>query len=324
MRVRTASRLHFGLLSLPVEEPSPHADSRRFWGGAGLMISDPGIELTAEPEKEWRVDGPLSQRVLHFVNRFLSRVHTEYSTKLHFTVKHCAPDHQGLGTGTQLALATARILADAANMSDKSATRLAEYVGRGARSAIGIHGFDHGGFLVEAGKHQRDAVSPLIARADFPLQWRIVLIFLGGHDGLHGIEEKEAFEQLRRQKKKTLPIDELCRLILLGMLPALHEQDLQTFGESLYEFNRRVGEMFQPVQGGIYAHPRAEEIVTFLRAQKIRGAGQSSWGPTLFAVAGDEEQAQHMAQRVRERFSLQPHEVVLTQAANQGAAVNRC
>ena len=84
----------------------------------------------------------------------------------------------------------------------------------------------------------------------------------------------------------------LCRLVLLGMLPALAEHDLEAFGEALYDFNCRAGEPFAPVQGGVYAGPRIAEVVAFVRQQGVRGVGQSSWGPTVFAVTEDEAGAE--------------------------------
>src|SRR5262249_2101823 len=109
-------------------------------------------------------------------------------------------------------------------------------------------------------------------------------------------------------------------LVLLGMLPAVVERDLPTFGEALYDFNRRVGETFRPWQGGIYAHPQAEAIVEFIRGQGVAGAGQSSWGPTLFAVAGP-ERAAALAQALCRRFDLGSDEILVTQADNHGARV---
>ncbi len=111
----------------------------------------------------------------------------------------------------------------------------------------------------------------------------------------------------------------LCRLVLLGLLPALAQDDFCAFGEALYDFNARVGEVFAPVQGGRYASPRSAEIVAFVRQQRIRGVGQSSWGPTVFALTEHEMQAQELAHRLRERFGLGPNEVVVTKASNQGA-----
>jgi beta-ribofuranosylaminobenzene 5'-phosphate synthase len=107
------------------------------------------------------------------------------------------------------------------------------------------------------------------------------------------------------------------------LLPALVEHDIDSFGEALYEFNVRVGEAFAPVQGGVYASPHIAEMVAFIRAQNIRGVGQSSWGPAVFAVAADAERAEHLADQLRRRFSLPESAVWTTPACNHGAALKK-
>jgi beta-RFAP synthase len=111
----------------------------------------------------------------------------------------------------------------------------------------------------------------------------------------------------------------LCRLVLLGLLPALAERDLDAFGEALYDFNRRVGVGFAPVQGGSYASPRIAELVSFVRGEGIRGVGQSSWGPTVFAVTSDDDRARSLKERICTRFGLDESEVIITHANNRGA-----
>src|SRR5439155_10316261 len=112
----------------------------------------------------------------------------------------------------------------------------------------------------------------------------IVLIMRRGPPGLHGINESQLFAQLG-QGSDLGATEALCRLVLLGMLPAIVERELPAFGEALFDFNRRVGEMFRPWQGGIYSHAQAEAIVEFIRGHGVAAVGQSSWGPTLFAIA---------------------------------------
>jgi beta-RFAP synthase len=166
----------------------------------------------------------------------------------------------------------------------------------------------------------------LVARLPFPEDWRLILVLPATTDatvGLHGSREAEAFARLATDPSAPARSDELCRLVLLGMLPALVENDGDAFGEALYEFNVRVGEAFAAVQGGVYASPRVAELVAFLRGEQIRGVGQSSWGPTVFAVVADEDRALHLAARLRQRFALDDAAVVVTQASNTGARLNR-
>ena len=66
MRIRTPSRLHFGLLGW-----GPQA-SRQF-GGVGLMIDAPGIDLVVEPASSWLIEGPLAPRVEQLVDHLQAK-----------------------------------------------------------------------------------------------------------------------------------------------------------------------------------------------------------------------------------------------------------
>jgi beta-RFAP synthase len=319
--VRAFSRLHFGLLNLPFVErpchtrPVPGEDKvpPRHFGGVGLMVQEPQVRVAVRPAPQWSAEGPLADRAVDFARR-LAVTLPSFGKCFHIKVEECPPEHMGLGTGTQLGLAVARALALSWN-ADMPATELARHIGRGRRSAVGIHGFDRGGFLVEGGKGPKTTIAPLLARMDFPEAWKVVLALSRTRQGAYGDRESEAFAQLQQQEQ-VQRTDSLCRLVLLGMLPALVEADLPAFSEALFEFNQSVGEMFRAIQGGVYSHAQTAAVVDFIRRQGIVGVGQSSWGPTVFAVA-DGDRAGPLAQSLKEHFGS--HEVIVTSAGNRGA-----
>jgi beta-RFAP synthase len=313
IRVQAPSRLHFGLLSLGGEA------ERRF-GGVGLMVQTPGVRVAVRPAAEWSTHGPLAERALIFARRFAQADAGTAVGPHRIEVEQCSAEHAGLGTGTQLALAVGRALAISVRV-DLDAVELGRRAGRGQRSALGIHGFAHGGLLVEGGKKTETTVAPLLARHDFPEPWRVVVVLPAWAQGLHGAAERQAFGQLLESGTALATTDALCRLALLGMLPALVERDLEAFGEALYEFNARVGQAFAAVQGGTYAHPRLGELVAFVRHQGIRGVGQSSWGPTIFAVTAGDGAAADLARRLRKQFEMSSSEVFVTAACNGGARI---
>src|SRR4051794_17718295 len=162
MQVETGSRLHFGLISL--DEGRRWADragrltlpARRF-GGAGLMIDAPGVAVRVEPGRDWCAEGPLAGRALEIARLVASRLPGE---PRRVVVERAAPEHSGLGTGTQLALAVARALSLSWGR-DESVAELARLTGRGRRSGAGVHGFSRGGFLVDGGKGDRTTLAPL-------------------------------------------------------------------------------------------------------------------------------------------------------------------
>jgi len=319
VRVRTGSRLHFGLLV-------PGADAARRFGGVGLMVDGPGMDLSVEAgpgDAAPTASGPLGERAFEFARRFVESLDPPARRRLgalRLRVERGAPEHAGLGTGTQLGMATAAALAELAGLAN-TPMELARRVGRGARSSVGLHGFAEGGLLVEGGKRTGSDISPLIARHAFPQDWRVVLIVPRAIRGLHGRAELRAFGQLPASTLRTT--DALCRIVLLQMLPAVVEHDLAGFCESLYELQRRVGECFAPAQGGLYSGALAAEIVAWLRGEGFSGVGQSSWGPTLYAVVEDEAAGKRAVDRIRNRFDLTGQEVFAVSGLNRGADVTR-
>jgi beta-RFAP synthase len=330
VRVRTGSRLHFGLLAMHPELP------RRF-GGVGLMVERPGVELTlsyveravAPAAKESAgkagpadVAGPLAGRALDFAGRVAAAMAEEGGSRFapfRIRIERAAPEHAGLGTGTQLGLAVAAAVAAHAGRRDLTAVELGERAGRGLRSAVGLHGFAWGGLLVEAGKREGEEISPLVSRVEFPADWRVVLIIPRALRGLHGRAEEQAFRDLPPVPVETTR--RLCETVLLRLLPAALERRLDEFGEALYELQQAVGTYFKPAQGGVYADPRLEQMVNFLRGAGIRGVGQSSWGPTLYAVTSGDADARAAAEAVRKTFALGEDEVLITAGRNQGAEI---
>lgn len=313
IRVTAPARLHFGLF-VSESEPAPWPVTggllpvRRF-GGVGLMVREPALVLRAEPAPTWTATGPHAERVLAFAELVAARATgvSPVGPPLAFTIERAPPAHAGLGSGTQLGLAVARAIAALWHLP-WTLPDLARWSGRGLRSGLGLHGFAQGGFLVEAGKRSADDAALLLARHDFPPEWDIVLIQPPGHARMHGPAEQDAFAHLAN----TTDVAPLARLVLLGLLPALLERDLHTFGLALHEFNRRAGAIFAPIQGGPYASPVLAALIDELTAEGV-AAGQSSWGPTVFAIA-EPDRAAALAERLRGRGL----DAIITSAANTG------
>ncbi len=299
-RIEAPSRLHFGLLHVPIEGEThlPNGLPIRQFGGVGLMIDSPGIVVRIEQSATWRVNGFCARRVLDFaqslVGAFAAHAHCPYQ----ITVEQCPTEHIGLGVGTALGLATAKAIAVEIGKPEWSALELAPLIGRGLRSAVGVYGFDLGGLIVEAGKLPQEQISPLIGRYAFPEEWRIVLIQPNIEAKWHGLRERQAFRDVLPS-----PTGELSQLLLTGILPGILVKDLAIVGESLHEYNAKAGEAFRLVQGGPYSHSIIADTIKELRDAGIRGVGQSSWGSTIFAVLGDADQGNHLARKFRPRFA---------------------
>ncbi|HEV8059066.1 MAG TPA: beta-ribofuranosylaminobenzene 5'-phosphate synthase family protein [Gemmataceae bacterium] len=320
MEVITGSRLHFGLLHVPgKKEAEPHGSAAkvRFFGGAGLMIAEPCLRLEAHRAESWSAEGPCADQIMTFAQACRRKIGEDACPPLAFRCKTAPPRHAGFGSGTQLGLAVAKLIAEMSGRTDCSVKELARRVGRGERSAIGTHGFAEGGFLVEAGKHAKIELSTLVGRYPFPEDWRIVVVLPSASKTIHGVEEGRLFRDLEDDRTALRSAEVLCRLLFLGVIPALIERDYEAFGNALYEFNRKAGERFAKVQGGAFASEQVAELVETLRCEHCPAVGQSSWGPAVYAICRNEEEAGRMA--IRARLFCQTAAIIATRALNFGA-----
>ncbi len=295
IRIVAPSRLHFGLLHVPTVGEPP---GLRHFGGVGLMIQQPGIALTVDFADVWSASGPSADRALTVAQWFMEQYPLEQRRPLKIIVESCPAEHVGLGVGTQLSMATAdatcRLLTGAVHTADE----LAKLAGRGERSRIGVEGYRTGGLLLDGGQNPaRPGSSAILHRTAFPDSWRVLLLQLHTGTRWHGDRECHAFARPRDPVANLRTTERLCRLALLGILPALQEADLTAFGESVYEFNRAAGEAFTADQGGPYCCESVAELITWLRATGVAGVGQSSWGPTVFAMFENEAAARNLLQQ---------------------------
>jgi beta-RFAP synthase len=310
VEVFAPARLHLGFLDL-------HGGLGRDYGSIGLTIDGIGTRVRLEPSLGFSSSGPASERAADFLDRAVSALGTERDVRL--TIACTAPEHAGLGSGTQLGLAVATALARLHGVRVSTA-KLATMVERGGRSGIGIGAFDLGGFLVDGGRSANGKPAPIVARLDFPAAWRMLLTLDRARNGLHGVAEKAAFAGLPQFEEALA--DRLCRVVLMRLLPGLADVDFTAVSGALAEIQDRIGRYFAPAQSGPYSSPAVAEVQAWLRAQGMIGLGQSSWGPTGFALMPSDMEGERLLAAARKRFGeMNRLEFRLVAGRNRGADI---
>jgi beta-RFAP synthase len=172
----------------------------------------------------------------------------------------------------------------------------ARAVGRGRRSAIGTWTFALGGFIVEGGRRPGSPqLAPLLARYELPESWRCVVAVPDGGPGLSGEAEAAAFDQLPAPAERE--VERVAHLVLMQLLPALVEGELESFGAALTDVQRLTGAWFAPQQGGVFAPGPSALLVRRMAEWGAAGVGQSSWGPSVYGLAGSVEASRELAAR---------------------------
>ena len=324
--VSTGSRLHFGLLT---HRPK----SGREFGGVGVMIDSPGWTVSAaigndgsseDPDRTIVADSAklacpeTEARVCRIVKRFRQLPDANVPT-LNIEGAQAIPSHRGLGSGTQLALATARAITACLSVGESSASELAELTGRGLRSAVGTWGFEYGGLIVDGGKLETDSVGSMAARLEFPPGWRFLLISPQRFSGLSGEDEVTAFHELPGMPQKMTAA--LCRLIVMEILPAVQIQDFNRASLALAEYGNLAGEYFAPAQGGVFIDPRMQDFSRLLAENGVEGFAQTSWGPTCAALCRDDDTASQAAKLIQSLPGSDNYKCTIAKPLNTGATI---
>lgn len=325
--VKSTARLHMGFFDL-------HGGLGRKFGSIGLSLTTPSVELTVNLSDKLLVTGLASQRVFDIAQKIITKL--SLNGAVNINIKQCIPQHAGLGSGTQFALAIGAAISRLYQLN-LNVAQIAELTGRGSRSGIGIAAFKSGGLLIDGGRvsslqssskdklqlaslHETSLkVPPLLARYDFPEDWRILLILDAGKPGIHGEEELVAFNKLPVFSENLAA--HLCRSVLMQAMPALVEQDLNTFGRSIRELQAHVGDYFAPAQGGRYASKQVGAVLQYLEGTGVACLGQSSWGPTGFAVFENAAEAEKHLQQLKITFAESNLTWVICSANNHGAEI---
>lgn len=255
------------------------------FGGLGVGIDHPNFVIEAENAEKLHVTGKETELATILTTRFSSNY--KIQPKVHLHVTKIIPSHIGLGSGTQFSIATAVALSKLFNVK-AAVPELAVSMGRARRTAVGTSIFQAGGFVVDGGKNLKtNTFPPLIYRQPFPTEWRFIIAVPNLKEGLSNSEENHAFEKLTVQPAED--VGQICRLIMLKLLPALSEHDIENFGEAVTKIQVLTGKHFAQAQGGTYASKAAADCIQFMKESGAYGVGQSSWGPALYGVVKMEE-----------------------------------
>ncbi|QEG41625.1 GHMP family kinase ATP-binding protein [Roseimaritima ulvae] len=285
LEVRTGARLHFGLL-----------DTVAPFGGIGMMIDQPVTHIRLQSATAFSVVGPtaeqpepehseLNRRVSDVARRFSQQQSWSGLPSVRITVLRRPAPHSGLGTGTQLAMAVAAGLRRWFDADLPDATIIREVAARGTRSGVGSYGFFSGGLVVDSHPPRRLSV---------PDAWRVVLLRpRQAPAAVSGRDENQRFATLQQGRPAQRRELEAC--LAERLEPLARGGRFQAFAEAVREYNYLSGMLFADSQGGPYNGPQVTQLVEDLRQMGYAGVGQSSWGPTVFALCANLANAERLA-----------------------------
>ena len=270
----------------------------RNFGSIGVALNEIATRLTVTFSDQLCVEGASAARAEKCTKILCETL--KVSDQVKIEIESAIPEHVGLGSGTQMALAIGSAL-NAFYDLGLSTREIAQIADRGKRSGIGIGVFEQGGLVVDGGRGENTLTPPVISHMDIPDDWRFILVFDQRGQGLHGEQEIKAFKEL-----PAFPHQEaarLCYLLMMQGLPAVAEKNIELFGDVITQLQQSVGEHFASVQGGIFTSLEVAEVMQWLEQQGAVAIGQTSWGPTGFCAVNNAQKADAMVIEMQQKFS---------------------
>ncbi len=319
--IKTPSRMHFGLVDM-------NGEIGRIDGGVGLALETPHTTVEIKKSDKIRVECESEPEIIGRLELAIKNICDHYGLPgTHVNVLERPFPHVGLGSATQTFLGAAYGICKLHNV-EASFPELAHLVGRGGTSGIGVAAIQTGGFIIDGGHpFRRDENSkhgyapssassgmkppPVLVRQDFP-DWDILVVVPLG-EGASGLREITLF-------KVVCPIplaqvQQMCHIILMQMLPAVMEKDLESFGRSMVDFQKLGFKVFE-----LRAQTQLlYDCLRFLKDNGGVGVGMSSWGPAVYAFGED---LAPLRQKVDDWLDKRGGgESVLTKANNTGMSI---
>lgn len=270
----------------------------RHFGSVGIALNEISTRLSVSHANTCQITGPSAERAKTCLTQLSHAL--DVSDNLNITIESAIPEHVGLGSGTQMSLAIGSAL-NALYGLGLTVRDIAAVTERGLRSGIGIGIFEQGGLVVDGGRGENTITPPVLVHLAVPAEWRFILVFDRRGQGLHGLQEIQAFKELPPFPQQEAA--RLCYLLLMQGLPALAENDLSKFGEVITQLQQSVGEHFSSAQGGVFTSPEVTQAMQWLAEQGAVAIGQTSWGPTGFCAVSDTDLVETIVCQARKQFA---------------------
>lgn len=327
MIIKAPSRIHMSLIDM-------NGSYRRVDGGIGLALQEPqfileiqktesGVTLEFSDEvtdeeaiEECRIKIPeAAKAAMDYFN---------IDSGFHFIVHQTYPPHSGFGSGTQISISAAHLITETMGIEVES-RELSSIVGRGGTSGIGTYTHDLGGFILDGGhsKEEKPLFLPsgaseakpatLIARYDFPEEWKILIAIPEIEKHMEGDDEVDVFQTYCPLPKEE--VEQVSHLILMNLVPFMIEKDIKNFGWSISQL-QNVG--FNKLE-----HSLDDSYLPTMKAIEDAGAygvGISSFGPVLYTIF--DESNEFIVEKTREIIG-DNGTVFVTKAQNHGFVIEK-
>ncbi len=291
--IETGARLHLGLLDLT-------GDLGRVDGGLGIALSRPRLVIKAS-----KADDVSSTRYSRLAKYAVHKLNLHFGLKvgLDIEVLEYYPQHVGLGSTTQILLSVATAY-EALYGKRVKIREIADVLGRGGTSGIGLAAFERGGFILDGGhsfgpgrtkrrflpsRASHSPPPPILFRSNLPANWIIDVIVPLSTPGLSGKSEIDFFT-------KNCPIVchetyKIAHIVLSYILPSVVECDITSFIEGINLLTTLGFKKLEIANQSKLVNQILQNLKNITHG--TAAISLSSFGPTVFVISDNKSRSRY-------------------------------
>lgn len=295
IKVVSPSRLHLGFYTI--------VSKKLAYGSIGIAVNIPNTIIIFERSNKLRIRNNTNININKEIQFVLSKLALKH-INISINIEKVITRHVGLGSTTQLMLSLAYGINKLLHLGH-SIRELAYMLRRGWVSGIGIAAFEKGGFIMDNGRHIVngkikpieciDDIPRVMFRRGIPGSWTFII---ATPLGIKGLDEREERKYLEIPTPMYEIEKSLHEVVLTEMLPAITTYDIRKFGCAMTKVQMLTGKYFSKFQGGIFCCEETELIINKFLEYGAYGAGQSSWGPTAYALVDNVRHAKKIINKL--------------------------
>ncbi|HME54644.1 MAG TPA: beta-ribofuranosylaminobenzene 5'-phosphate synthase [Candidatus Lokiarchaeia archaeon] len=331
LQILTPSRIHATLIDM-------NGSLGRIDGSVGFTLANPGWKIIFETINDTQLKISLPRHFEgNYVEKLVHDILQQYNmsaetASMKISVMETISRHIGLGSKTQLALALADGISRLLKLEGTPLSKeiLASVVKRGGTSGIGVTSYFIGGFIIDGGHDYGEgkekysflpssasnaAPAPVLFRDELPDEWRIVIAIPHLVQGAHDAEEMNIFKECCPVPLND--VEKLSHIILMKLMPAVKRKNFDDICECI-KFFQTIG--FKKNEIDL----RGQSFRDMITAWQDAGApcvGMTSFGPALYTIARDMDQANELKQSVDNIMSEEGSLAFITRMQNTGASI---
>ena len=307
------SRLHITLCDM-------NGNLGRINGGLGFSINEPKLIFYAEKSNTIEisyvdVEDKEQKKYIYNEIRQLQKLYNLKGIKI--IIEKIIPEHMGFGSKSTTKLAIARAYLDLYNI-EITWVELATILRRGGTSGISVNIIDKGGFIFDGGRKKTKDVkftpSSIQEKVEIPpilfknkMIDTPIYLLIPNMQGIYDRKEVKFFKQVCPIRQKR--VEKLSRVINSEILPAICEQDIETFCDGINRI-QHIG--WKRYEIGLYPKKYFKFIS---KLQKLGyGCGMSSIGPTIYVIGRNYEILLNELSKSKIQFK----DIILTNIDNDG------